>query len=88
MPDALRILVRDAESTYNVEKRIDGDPAIPVPLNARGRAEAADLALHIAHEKALGSSAPAIRLSGRGGTVGSAFPAAVSALLLGEERPP
>ncbi|MDQ6731843.1 MAG: histidine phosphatase family protein [Actinomycetota bacterium] len=45
----LRILVRHAESTYNVEGRINGAPAIPVPLSARGRTEAADLGLHIAH---------------------------------------
>jgi broad specificity phosphatase PhoE len=46
---ALCILVRHGESLYNVEKRINGDPAIPVPLSDHGREEAAQLALHIAH---------------------------------------
>ncbi len=46
---ALCILVRHGESLYNGEKRINGDPAIPVPLSDHGREEAAHLALHIAH---------------------------------------
>ena len=43
------ILVRHGETTFNVEGRINGDPAILVPLSARGREEAAQLARHIAH---------------------------------------
>jgi broad specificity phosphatase PhoE len=43
------ILVRHGETTFNVEGRINGDPAILVPLTARGREEAAQLARHIAH---------------------------------------
>jgi broad specificity phosphatase PhoE len=42
-------LVRHAESLYNVEKRINGDPAIPVALSDRGRQEAAQLNLQLAH---------------------------------------
>src|ERR1035437_1289616 len=43
------LLVRHGESTFNVEDRVNGDPAILVPLSARGREEAAQLARHIAH---------------------------------------
>ena len=43
------ILVRHGESTFNVEGRINGDPAILVPLSSRGREEAFRLAQHIAH---------------------------------------
>jgi broad specificity phosphatase PhoE len=46
---AICILVRHGETTFNVEGRINGDPAILVPLSARGREEAAQLARHIAH---------------------------------------
>jgi broad specificity phosphatase PhoE len=42
------ILVRHGETTFNVEGRINGDPAILVPLSRRGREEAAQLARHIA----------------------------------------
>jgi broad specificity phosphatase PhoE len=42
------LLVRHGESTFNVEDRVNGDPAILVPLSARGREEAAQLARHIA----------------------------------------
>jgi broad specificity phosphatase PhoE len=43
------ILVRHGETTFNVEGRINGDPAILVPLSVRGREEATRLARHIAH---------------------------------------
>lgn len=43
------VLVRHGETTYNVEGRINGDPEIRVPLSARGREEAAELARQIAH---------------------------------------
>ena len=45
----LCILVRHGETTFNVEGRINGDPKIRVPLSARGREEAAELARQIAH---------------------------------------
>jgi broad specificity phosphatase PhoE len=45
----LCILVRHGESLYNVEKRINGDPANEVELSDHGREEASRLALHIAH---------------------------------------
>lgn len=45
----LCILARHGESLYNVEKRINGNPAVEVALSDHGRAEAAQLALHIAH---------------------------------------
>ncbi|MGI8863934.1 MAG: histidine phosphatase family protein [Solirubrobacteraceae bacterium] len=48
-PMGLCILVRHGESLYNVEKRINGDPAIEVPLSDHGREEAGRLALHLAH---------------------------------------
>jgi broad specificity phosphatase PhoE len=43
------ILVRHGETTFNVEGRINGDPARLVPLSARGREESTQLARHIAH---------------------------------------
>jgi len=45
----LCILVRHGESLYNVERRVNGDPAIEVELSDHGREEASRLALHIAH---------------------------------------
>jgi len=45
----LCILVRHGESLYNVEERINGDPAIEVALSDHGREEARRLAVHIAH---------------------------------------
>jgi broad specificity phosphatase PhoE len=42
-------LVRHGESLYNQEKRINGDPMVPVALSDRGRREAAQLNLQLAH---------------------------------------
>jgi broad specificity phosphatase PhoE len=39
----LFILTRHAHSTLNEEGRVNGDPAVPVPLTEEGRAEAARL---------------------------------------------
>ncbi len=39
----LFVLTRHAESTYNVECRINGDPSVRVPLTAHGREEARQL---------------------------------------------
>jgi probable phosphoglycerate mutase len=39
----LFILTRHAHSTLNEEGRVNGDPAVPVPLTAEGKAEAARL---------------------------------------------
>jgi len=39
----LFVLTRHAHSTLNVEDRVNGDPSVPVPLTADGRAEAARL---------------------------------------------
>lgn len=36
----LYVLARHAQSTLNAEGRVNGDPAVPVPLTALGRAEA------------------------------------------------
>ena len=44
----LFILTRHAHSTLNVEGRINGDPAVPVPLTDEGRAEAARLGHQLA----------------------------------------
>jgi broad specificity phosphatase PhoE len=38
------VLVRHGETTYNVERRVNGDPSVPVALTARGREEAMALA--------------------------------------------
>jgi broad specificity phosphatase PhoE len=44
----LFILTRHAHSTLNLEGRINGDPAVPVPLTAEGRDEAARLGHQLA----------------------------------------
>src|SRR5579862_1297595 len=44
----LFILTRHGHTTLNVEHRINGDPSIPVPLTAGGRAEAAELGHRLA----------------------------------------
>jgi probable phosphoglycerate mutase len=45
----LFILTRHAHSTLNVESRVNGDPAVPVPLTEDGRQEAAQLGLQLAN---------------------------------------
>ena len=45
----LYVLARHGESTLNSENRINGDPAIPVALTEKGRAEARLLGQQIAH---------------------------------------
>jgi len=42
------VLTRHAHSTLNVEGRVNGDPSVPVPLTADGRAEAAQLGRQLA----------------------------------------
>lgn len=44
----LFILTRHAHSTLNVEERINGDPAVPVPITEQGRSEAAQLGHQLA----------------------------------------
>jgi probable phosphoglycerate mutase len=44
----LIVLCRHAHSTLNVEGRINGDPSVPVPLTAPGRAEAEALGIQLA----------------------------------------
>lgn len=44
----LFILTRHAATTLNVERRINGDPSVPVPLTAEGRASAAQLGRQLA----------------------------------------
>ena len=43
------VISRHGESTLNLEKRVNGDPAIPVVLTERGRDEATLLGQQIAH---------------------------------------
>ena len=43
------MLTRHGESTLNFENRINGDPAVPVALTAKGREEALLLGQQIAH---------------------------------------
>jgi broad specificity phosphatase PhoE len=45
----LYALARHGESTLNFENRINGDPAVPVALTAKGREEALLLGQQIAH---------------------------------------
>jgi broad specificity phosphatase PhoE len=45
----LFVLTRHAHTTLNLEGRVNGDPAVPVPLTEEGRAEAARLGHQLAH---------------------------------------
>jgi broad specificity phosphatase PhoE len=45
----LFVIARHGESTLNNERRVNGDPAMPVPLTENGRAEARLLGQQIAH---------------------------------------
>jgi broad specificity phosphatase PhoE len=44
----LFVLVRHGQSALNATHRVNGDPAVPVPLTPQGEAEAAALALQLA----------------------------------------
>ena len=44
----LFVLTRHAHSTLNAEGRVNGDPSVPVPLTADGRAAAARLGRQLA----------------------------------------
>jgi broad specificity phosphatase PhoE len=43
------LLARHGESTLNIERRVNGDPAVPVPLTDRGREEARRLGEQVEH---------------------------------------
>jgi broad specificity phosphatase PhoE len=45
----LYVIARHGESTLNIERRVNGDPAVPVALTERGRAAAELLGHQIAH---------------------------------------
>jgi broad specificity phosphatase PhoE len=45
----LFVIARHGESTLNHERRINGDPSVPVPLTAKGRREARLLGEQVAH---------------------------------------
>jgi 2,3-bisphosphoglycerate-dependent phosphoglycerate mutase len=45
----LYVIARHAESTLNIERRINGDPAVDVPLTDDGREEARQLGIQIAN---------------------------------------
>jgi broad specificity phosphatase PhoE len=45
----LYVIVRHGETTLNYEGRVNGDPAVPVPLTEKGREEARLLGQQIAH---------------------------------------
>src|ERR671937_663267 len=48
-PMRLYVIARHGESTLNHERRINGDPSVPVALTAKGRDEARLLGKQIAH---------------------------------------
>jgi broad specificity phosphatase PhoE len=43
------VLARHGESTLNIERRVNGDPAVPVTLTERGEEEARRLGEQVAH---------------------------------------
>jgi broad specificity phosphatase PhoE len=45
----LFVISRHGESTLNLERRVNGDPAVPVTLTDKGRAEATLLGQQLAH---------------------------------------
>jgi probable phosphoglycerate mutase len=45
----LFVIARHAESTLNIERRINGDPAVEVPLTETGRDEARQLGIQVAN---------------------------------------
>ena len=45
----LFVVARHAQSTLNVERRVNGDPAVPVALTDEGRAEARQLGIQVAN---------------------------------------
>jgi broad specificity phosphatase PhoE len=45
----LYVIARHGESTLNFENRVNGDPAVPVPLTEKGRDEARLLGQQLAH---------------------------------------
>jgi broad specificity phosphatase PhoE len=45
----LFVFARHGNTTWNAERRINGNPAVPVPLSDEGRAQAEVLGLMIAH---------------------------------------
>jgi broad specificity phosphatase PhoE len=73
----LYVIARHAESVLNLERRVNGDPARPVPLTDRGREEARQLGMQVcAHTRFTRTRETAeIALAGRD------VPFAVEALL-------
>ena len=45
----LFVITRHAQSTLNLEKRVNGDPAVPVRLTEQGREEARQLGIQVAN---------------------------------------
>jgi probable phosphoglycerate mutase len=45
----LFVLARHGESALNIERRVNGDPGVPVALTERGRKEARELGEQVAH---------------------------------------
>jgi broad specificity phosphatase PhoE len=47
--ERLFVIARHAESTLNFERRVNGDPSVRVPLTEKGREEARELGVQVAH---------------------------------------
>ena len=45
----LFVVARHAQSTLNMERRVNGDPSVPVPLTEEGREEARQLGIQVAN---------------------------------------
>ena len=45
----LFVIARHAHSTLNLERRVNGDPSVPVPLTDQGREEARQLGIQVAN---------------------------------------
>jgi broad specificity phosphatase PhoE len=80
----LFVVARHGESTLNYERRVNGDPSVPVPLTDHGRAEAGQLGKQLANvplDACVHTRFPRTRETAEVALAGRAVPFAVEPLL-------
>lgn len=80
----LFVLARHAQSVLNLEERVNGDPAVDVPLTERGREQAWNLGLEVAHlplDLCVTSRFPRARVTAELAMVGREVPVETEPLL-------
>jgi broad specificity phosphatase PhoE len=78
------VLARHAESVLNLERRVNGDPTLDVPLTERGEEEARALGRQLAElplDVCIHTRFPRTRLTAELAVVGRTVPLAVESLL-------